>query len=267
MATMTDRDVTDIEIRDLRTIGEYEACVALQHETWGPGFREIVPATILKVSQRVGGVSAGAFSAASGELLGFVFGLTGIERGDIVHWSDMLAVRPDAQRLGLGRRLKRFQYDAVAALGARRMYWTYDPLIARNAAFNLVHLGARVAEYVTDMYGDSTGSPLHSGVGTDRLVVVWPIGAAAPERVVRAAENAPLLNDVDLATLRPLPSVARITVPGDIFAVRAESVERAGEWRRVTRRAFTQALAAGYAVDGFQPAAGDAPGYYWLARP
>ncbi len=264
---MNDPDVDDIEIRDLRTTGDYESCVALQHETWGPGFREVVPATILKISQRVGGVSAGAFSTAHGGLLGFVFGLTGVEQGDIVHWSDMLAVRPDAQRLGIGRRLKRFQHDAVAALGARRMYWTYDPLIARNAAFNLVRLGARVAEYVPDMYGDSTGSPLHSGVGTDRLVVVWPIGAHAPEPGARAAADAPVLNGIELTTLHPLPSVARIAVPGDIFAIRAVSVERAAEWRRTTRRAFTLAFTAGYTVDGFEPGTGNAPGYYRLVRP
>ena len=50
--------------------------------------------SILLVAQKVGGVAAGAFDG-QGKLMGFVFGLTGVENGAIVHWSDMLAVRPE----------------------------------------------------------------------------------------------------------------------------------------------------------------------------
>ncbi|MDQ3998314.1 MAG: hypothetical protein M3303_15000, partial [Gemmatimonadota bacterium] len=103
-----------VDIRPLRTTQELLACVELQRATWGDAFSDLVPASILKVSQRVGGVAAGAFDAEGG-LLGFVFGLTGIERGRVVHWSDMLAVREDARDLGLGRMLKEYQRDAVRA--------------------------------------------------------------------------------------------------------------------------------------------------------
>jgi GNAT superfamily N-acetyltransferase len=114
-----------VAIRHVRTHDEFVACVELQTLTWGAAFRELVPATILKITQRVGGVTAGAF-AADGTLLGFVFGITGVEHGLVVHWSDMLAVRPEAQGLGIGRQLKLFQREAVRALGAAHMYWTYD---------------------------------------------------------------------------------------------------------------------------------------------
>ncbi len=267
----------DIEIRDLRTQAEYAACVELQQVTWGPGFREAVPATILKISQRVGGVTAGAFDTGDDALLGFVFGITGVEQGAIVHWSDMLAVRPDVQGRGLGRALKRHQHDAVAAIGATRMYWTYDPLVARNAYFNLERLGARVAEYVPDMYGRDTGSPLHRGVGTDRLVVIWPIGEwpprEAPGTTPASPDAAPVLNAAPgvlipglASLLRGHPPMVRIAIPADIHAERARSEERAAAWRASTREAFTRAFAEGYTVTRFEPGLAGAPGHYWLMR-
>src|SRR5205085_8897976 len=134
-------------------------------ETWGALFADTVPASILKISQRMGGIASGAFDA-EGTLLGFVYGITGVENGDVVHWSDMLAVRPEAQNLGLGRRLKEHQRDAMKLIGARVIYWTYDPLVARNAHLNFNVFGVRVVDYVRDMYGVDTGSDLHRGIGT-----------------------------------------------------------------------------------------------------
>ena len=87
----------EFEVRALATRSEYEACVELQRDIWGQDFVDVVPATILMVSQRVGGVASGAFDP-SGRLVGFVFGISGLRDRVAVHWSDMLAVRPDATR-------------------------------------------------------------------------------------------------------------------------------------------------------------------------
>ena len=160
-------------IRPLASLADYAACVALQRETWGRTFSDVVPPSILKVTQRLGGVAAGAF-ADDGALVGFVYGITGWERGRPVHWSDMLAVRPEARNHGVGRALKEHQRRAVRELGVDVIYWTYDPLVARNAHLNLDVFGVRVVEYVEDMYGE-TDSDLHRGIGTDRLIVAWDI--------------------------------------------------------------------------------------------
>ncbi len=264
------------EIRHVRTHEEFVACVELQAATWGAGFRETVPATILKIAQRLGGVSAGAF-AADGTLLGFVFGMTGIERGEVVHWSDMLAVRADQQDHGLGRRLKAFQREAVRAIGAARMYWTYDPLVARNAHFNLNRLGARVAEYVPDMYGTETGSALHSGFGTDRFIVVWPLAerdGVPPSEAPQDAGDAPILNDGaptgadgDLSRFdRALPPRVRVEIPPDILQVQAASVEQAAGWRAGSRAALQWAFAHGYLVERFVSDGSGARRFYLLAR-
>ena len=87
-----------ITLRPLASRTDYAACADLQRDVWGPDFRDVVPVTILMVSQRVGGVAAGAFSE-EGQLVGFVFGISGVRGGDLAHWSDMLP--SDRRRTGV----------------------------------------------------------------------------------------------------------------------------------------------------------------------
>jgi predicted GNAT superfamily acetyltransferase len=264
----------DIDIRPLRTLDELRACVTLQRETWGNEFTDVVPASILKVSQRVGGVAAGAFDEA-GTLLGFVYGLTGVEDGRIVHWSDMLAVRPEARNYGLGRRLKEFQRRAVQQLGGVVIYWTYDPLVARNAHLNFNVFGVRTAEYVEDMYGE-TESPLHRGIGTDRFIVAWPVADAGVQRRLeethaagsdRSLLQSPILNAGNTATAgERVGGAARVEVPADINSLQESDRDEAIKWRHSTRAAFRRALDAGLTVQGFVIDECVQRGYYLLAR-
>jgi predicted GNAT superfamily acetyltransferase len=148
-----------VHIRDFASHADRAACVALQELTWGAGFSEKIPAAMLLVAAKTGGVVAGAFDD-DGRLMGFVFGVTGVRNGTLIHWSDMLAVHPAAQGHHLGERLKAYQRDACRRLGIETIYWTYDPLVARNAHLNLNRMRARVDEFVPSMYGDATNSPL-----------------------------------------------------------------------------------------------------------
>lgn len=241
-----------MQIREFASHADRAACVELQELTWGRGFTEKVPAAMLLVAQETGGVAAGAF-ADDGTLLGFVFGVTGVRDGRLVHWSDMLAVRPEAQGLHLGERLKEYQRDHCRRLGIATIYWTYDPLVARNAHLNLNRMGARAAEYVVAMYGEGTNSPLQGDMPTDRFVVTWavdpgatepPLGTIPPGTplVVGAeAEEFPL-TDADAIGVR---------VPRDITALAAADLAAARRWRFATRRAFAHYLPGGYRVRGF----------------
>lgn len=270
-----------IQIRPLHTHEELQACMELQHLTWGEDFLDAVPPSILIVSQRLGGVAAGAFDA-DGRMLGFVFGITGVERGRIVHWSDMLAVRPEVRNLGLAQRLKEHQRREALAVGATIMYWTYDPLVQRNAYLNLVRLGARISEYVVNMYGENTGSVLHRGLGTDRMVVAWALEDQEARAALGEAPDSGAAG-VDLAAARinmppegahvsPFdpppapPDAVRIEVPADIAEVQARSLDEAGAWRRSTRAAFQWALVNGYHVATFVRGQHGGNGSYVLRR-
>jgi chorismate synthase len=231
-----------VSIRDLKTQEELHACVALQRETWGATFSEVVPVAILQVVQYIGGVAAGAFNT-NGELIGFVFGISGVEQSAQglvpVHWSDMLAVRREYRNRGIGERLKRYQRDVLLARGVEKVYWTFDPLDAKNAYVNFVRLGIIAREYRVDMYGE-TDSPLHQGIGTDRLIAIWPIATSRVEQRLAKVRRLP-----------SVPNVVRIDVPTDIHEINAREPRVAREWRERTREAFQNWLAQGYVVVDF----------------
>ena len=238
----------DITIRPLRTREDCEAGVRLQRDIWGRDFADVAPATLLQVCQRVGGVASGAF-APDGRLLGFVFGISGVRDGAPAHWSDMLAVRPEARGLGLGRRLKLHQRERLLAAGVERVHWSFDPLVARNARLNLTALGAEPVEYVSDMYGD-TASVLHRGLDTDRLIVEWRLRDPAVERTLAGhrpevpaeARTAPVVTaappGAEPAAPRRAPWV-RVELPADIEHLKTADPDAARRWQHHLRRAFT----------------------------
>jgi predicted GNAT superfamily acetyltransferase len=264
--------VTEIAIRDLDGIQEYRRAVAFQESIWGDGFSERVPASLMKVTQRVGGVVAGAFDADR-EMVGFVYGMTGVVGGEPVHWSDILAIRPGLRDRGLGRRLKAYQREKVLEVGATRMHWTFDPLESRNAYLNLGRLGAVVREYAVDMYGVSD-SPLHRGLGTDRFVVTWELDTVRVEERLGGARppdagsfgELPVAFRVEIGGVDPSPTVPdagqvtavtieglaagglRLPVPADIQGLRDRAPATAVLWRSATRAVLQPLIGDGWEV-------------------
>ena len=239
-------------IRDFASHDDRARCVELQELTWGGGFTEKVPAAMLLVAQKLGGVTAGAFDE-HGNMLGFVFGVTGLKDGRLVHWSDMLAVHPDAQGQHLGEQLKEYQRQQCESLGIETISWTYDPLVARNAHLNLNRMGARADEYVVAMYGEGTNSPLQGDMPTDRFVIAWPVDRArlaAPLAEIPPGTPFAVGDDASEAALVDAPRVA-VRIPRDITALAAADIATARRWRAATRRAFTHYLPRGYEVRGF----------------
>ena len=267
-------------IRPFETIEEYRDCVALQEDTWGRGFSERVSPAILKVSQILGGIAAGAYDV-EGVLTGFVFGMTGLREGELVHWSDMLAVRPEARDSGLGTRLKAYQRDELLGRGVEKMFWTFDPLQSRNAYVNFNKLGIVVREYAEDMYGQ-TDSPLHRGIGTDRFVALWlltsdrvreRLNSVAPAAMATVLDDLPVALEAEDAAAHPHPGSpvlsfgndgVAVRIPSDIVSLMDHDMELARAWRAATRATFTHYLGAGYEVREF--VRGDRVSTYVVAR-
>ncbi|MFQ5703597.1 MAG: hypothetical protein ACE5HT_06190 [Gemmatimonadales bacterium] len=250
-----------VALRPLDSRSDYAQCAELQRQTWGRNFTEVVPPAMLMISQKVGGVSVGAFDSAD-NLVGFIYGISGVRDGRRAHWSHMLAVQPHMEGRGLGKRLKCYQRQLLLENGIEVAFWTYDPLVARNAHLNLNKLGAHVIRYVTDMYGEDTGSDLHSGLGTDRLIVQWELADPLVERILAGdrddhgySDGTPIVNaDADGLPVQPDltdNSAVRIEIPEDIQLLKSNAAERALAWRDTTRRAFLSYLDRGLSVTGF----------------
>jgi chorismate synthase len=258
-------DPSGIEIRTLNSQEDYEQCVQLQRDTWGHDFTEVVPPAMLKITEKMGGVVGGAFVTA-GALVGFVYGISGVRKGRPAHWSHMLAVRPEFEGAGLGTRLKAYQRQLLLDRGIEVAYWTFDPLVSRNAYLNLRRLGARAIEYVPNMYGENTGSSLHSGLGTDRLVVEWElcdanVDDALAKRTPDVVPASSILRPVNARSKPgeviprqgelPKQQEVQIEVPSDIQRIKIESHELGMKWRIVTRRAFMWYMSRGYEIRAF----------------
>ncbi|MFI5244932.1 MAG: hypothetical protein ACHQQR_06875, partial [Gemmatimonadales bacterium] len=172
----------------------------------------------------------------------------------------------------LGQALKRYQRERCIALGVETMYWTFDPLVARNAKLNLCRLGARVDEFVQDMYGTATKSRMHGSLGTDRFIASWPVSGEP----VPMPSNAERLHGVVIAAGRPgdsptmdeplpdAPSVA-VRIPADYRALLDGDLELARAWRTSVRRAFLHYFPLGYRVAAFV-ADGECDAAYLLTR-
>lgn len=174
---------------------------------------------------------------------------------------------------GVGFAVKQAQRAWALRHGATSMLWTFDPLVSRNARFNLVKLGATAIAYETDFYGRMDDGIEGDGE-TDRLTAAWSLADARTEA---AAAGRPLdVHGPDLAAaeIDPRrapdgePFVARAAdglwcrVPPDIIALRREDQTLAVRWRAAVREALDPAFRAGFVATGFSRG-----GWYRLTRP
>lgn len=175
---------------------------------------------------------------------------------------------------GVGFALKQHQRHWALARGIDEVRWTFDPLVRRNAVFNLIKLGARIVGYVADMYG-AVEDDINAGEPTDRAVVSWPLSSgravacsqrrfAEPDAAgLRGAGAAVALDDEGGHPVEAEASGARllVRVPADIEGMRAEDPRRAAAWQQAVRRRLGGALDAGYRTAGFTR-----DGFYVLVR-
>src|SRR6266480_2950611 len=173
----------EIVIRECTSIDELDRCVWLQREVFGLPDMEISPRRHLIVSREAGGWTLGAFQRQ--ELVGFVHHLVAVRDSDeIIGYSHMMAVARDFQNKGVGTRLKWAQRARALAEGRQFIKWTWDPMQARNAHFNINRLGVVVRDYADNFYGtDYLTDPSQKadkapGLQSDRLFANWNLASA-----------------------------------------------------------------------------------------
>jgi predicted GNAT superfamily acetyltransferase len=227
-------------IRPSVELDELKRCVALQNRIWGYADNEGYPLRLFVNVSRTGGHVLGAFTP-QGEMAGFVVSLPAWRgRRRFVH-SLSLGVLPAYRSQGLGRALKFEQRKLALREGIDHMEWTFDPLRARNAFFNLVRLGAVVRRYVPDYYGPLK-SQLQLGLPSDRLIAEWWLRSPRVKRALakkppRAGRKAP---------------AAQIAIPEDLEALVKSDPRRAREWQAAVREELQKCFARKLVITGFE---------------
>jgi predicted GNAT superfamily acetyltransferase len=249
----------EIEIRECTTVAEFDGCIALQREAFGLPDQEISPRHHLIVSRQAGGWTLGAFT--KDRMVGFVHHLAAVSgTNEIFGYSHMMGVAVDYQNKGVGARLKWAQRERSLAEGRNFVRWTWEPMRARNAHFNLNRLGVVVEAYSENFYGTDYGSDFAGqlqgapGIDSDRLFASWYLRS---ERVNQLAQGGPL----------PLPERPVVTVaipPNWPQLVREDSQAAKQEQLRV-REEFQRALTTGLVCAGFDRHA-ERPSYLFYER-
>ncbi len=182
-----------ILIRKLRGYPEFAKLLHIQKEVWKHRDQDLTPTHQFCVHTRMGALVLGAF--VDGTLAGFVYSFPALLDGLHTQHSHLLAVLPEYQGFGIGKRLKRAQRGEVLKQGIGLITWTYDPMQARNANLNLHALGARSRTYFPNFYGDVPSLRLGPGIPTDRLLIEWRIGSGAGASKLRPGGKRPVFKE------------------------------------------------------------------------
>jgi len=229
-----------VEIREVSSIEEYDACIKLQREAFGLPDVEISPRRHLIVSRMAGGWTLGAF--IEGKLMGFVHHMAAAHGDRIFGYSHMMAVAAEYQNRGVGAQLKWAQRARALAEGRDFIKWTFEPMRARNAHFNLNRLGANIREYAVNFYGTDYGNPAGKTIGmdSDRLFAGWEL--RSPRVVALSGGRQYPLGKPDEA----------IEIPGDFSALLKSDVQLAKCEQLRVREEFLKALSGGLVCRAFE---------------
>jgi predicted GNAT superfamily acetyltransferase len=230
-------------IRECTTIEEFDGCVSLQREAFGLPDLELSPRRHLIVSRQAGGWTLGAFVGE--RMVGFVHHLAAVRNNEIFGYSHVMAVAKDYQNKGVGARLKWAQRERALNEGRKIIKWTWDPMMARNAHFNLNRLGATVDTYAHNFYGidyDVDRSLVERPrLPSDRLFATWKISS---DRVLALATGA--------AAPMPGKPAATVAIPSEWSVLVKREPHRAVDEQARVRDEFNKVFSQGLICAGFE---------------
>jgi predicted GNAT superfamily acetyltransferase len=255
MAAFSIVELTEIE--DLRQLGDLFA------EVWGRPGEPAVNSDVLKALAHSGNYVCGAYEGSRlvGGLVGW-FG--GVPPHELHMHSHILGVVAGSEAHGLGFELKQHQRRWCLEREVKVIEWTADPLVRRNAYFNLTKLGAEAHRYLVNVYGEMTDG-INAGEESDRLLISWRLDSALAEAAAAGRGPEPQLDQLrddgagEVLTVgragEPVAKAlsARVLlcqVPDDIVSVRRSDPSLARAWRLALRKTFTEAIDSGYEVSG-----------------
>jgi predicted GNAT superfamily acetyltransferase len=257
----------NVVVRVLTTIEQFDEGRYVFDTVWptGPGGTEI-SAHLTKALVHAGAYMGGAY--ADDRIIGATLGVVGRSRtedGWHTHLhSHVAAVLPEFADRGVGAAMKIHQRAWSLENDLDRIEWTFDPLVRRNAKFNLAKLGGVGAQYIEDFYGQMNDA-VNANDRSDRIVLAWDI---ASERVAAAmrgelrpepradweARGAQVaLSATDSNTPRAHQVSAQIqlvSLPRDIVAIRQQDPQAALSWRYAVREVLAPIIVAGGALIG-----------------
>jgi len=241
-----------VNIRECTTIAELEECVRVQREVFALPEQELSPVRHLVVTRNAGGHALGAWDGD--RLIGFTLSVPAYINGRRAIYSHMTAIQKEYQSFGLGARLKWAQRERALADGIDYIRWTFEPLKAKNAHFNLEKLGASVSEYRVNFYGTDYGTtpefadkPL--GLDSDRLMADWELRDPGVEALALGDE--PLKSAIVPECEIEIPNDWVGLVAADLDIARSELLRVRGEFQS----AFSRGLVArGFRRDEQRPA-------------
>jgi len=249
------------QIRTLRDMTEFNEAMEVLRSIWAPADGDApILAELMRAIDFAGGYVAGAF--ADGAMVGASVGFLADRDGEHHLHSHISGVVPAWQSRNVGLALKQHQRSWAIDRGIDVIEWTFDPLVRRNAYFNLAKLGAAVVGFAPDFYGEMDDE-FNAGDFTDRAVVRWDL-ARSPDGAAQGDDAAVILDDDGDGA----PSVSksnaatlRAFIPEDIVAIRRRDADLAREWRLALRESFGAAVA-----DGYRGVAMTRDGWYTLER-
>lgn len=226
-----------IEIRTLHRADEMTQLADIFRQVWGSSTPLMTIEILMAVSHSGGYVSA-AYETGAGEerMLGASVGILARHLDRPALHSHITGLLPGARSSGLGRAMKLHQRSWAAKQDIEWITWTYDPLVRRNAWFNLGVLHAEVHEYLPSFYGTMSDS-INAGGSSDRLLVAWPTDGAEP-------------------VAGPPDTTGRVLIPTpeDIVHLRRTDPVAVTEWAARTCEPLRTAIDRGDRVVGFTTA-------------
>ena len=222
-----------IQIRKLDSISDQNLARSVFDETWVMNSSSEITPNLLRAMIYSGAYLTGAFIGDNCVGAAFAFPAT---TGKLRLHSHMTAVLDKYRDQGIGHALKINQWFWAKENKYKEIIWTFDPLIRRNAKFNLIKLGVDIIGYYPNFYGDMFDA-LNIGDETDRLMARWKVKGDQPK--------------TKSVILNPKPSNILIKIPENIVSIREISISENLKWRYIVRAQFLNAFNKDGIVVGF----------------